>query len=522
MQVSYHGFPADPGMRKKWIVAIKRDEGPLFTVSRSTKVCSHHFLETDFVANVASGRRYLHESCIPSQFCFRPKKPPRKSPRKRQVTAPPPKKKSRNEEIQSPNAEVSETGAEDTSQSLVEKQHAGITSLTDSEVQVQAATCPACCALEEQVVLLERQLAESKARELKVAQERERLQQQLKASTAETAVLRVELLKSQKCLNELEASVPFGVSKFKENDDDMVFYTGMPSYSHFLSLLDFLEPGESGQNILRTESTGSSTRSEQLLGRPHKLSVEDQLFLVLVKLRLGLFHQHLGHLFCISVSTVSRIFNVWVDYMYLQLSELELWHSREAVDEAMPAAFKGKYASTRVILDATEIRCDVPTSFVTQSRLYSHYKSTHTFKGLVAITPNGLLSFCSEFFTGNTSDRECVLRSGFLDLPFNHGDAVMADKGFVIEDLLKEKNVKLNIPPFLRSNQFTAEQVEETQEIAAIRIHVERKIKRIKAYHIFDRSIPITLAPLANQMWAICAMLTDYQSPLINDMDNEE
>ncbi|XP_077532619.1 uncharacterized protein LOC144144994 [Haemaphysalis longicornis] len=208
--------------------------------------------------------------------------------------------------------------------------------------------------------------------------------------------------------------------------------------------------------------------------------------------------------------------------MYLQLQELEVWYSREAVDEAMPAAFKEKYASTRVILDATEIRCDVPSSFVTQSRLYSHYKSTHTFKGLVGITPNGLLSFCSELFTGNTSDRECVLRSGFLDLPFNPGDAVMADKGFVIEDLLKEKNVKLNIPPFLRSNQFTAEQVEETQEIAAIRIHVERKIKRIKAYHIFDRSIPITLAPLANQMWAICAMLTDYQSPLINDIDDEE
>lgn len=105
----------------------------------------------------------------------------------------------------------------------------------------------------------------------------------------------------------------------------------------------------------------------------------------------------------------------------------------------MPATFKEKYASTRVMLDATEIRCDVPSSFVTQSRLYSHYKSTHTFKGLVGITPKELLSFCSELFTGNTSDRECGLRSGFLDLPFNPWDAVMADKRFLIEDLLKKK-----------------------------------------------------------------------------------
>lgn len=70
--------------------------------------------------------------------------------------------------------------------------------------------------------------------------------------------------------------------------------------------------------------------------------------------------------------------------MYLQLQEIEEWYSREAVDEAGPAAFKEKYASTRVILDATEITCHVPSSFVTQTRLYSHYKSTHTLRGLLA------------------------------------------------------------------------------------------------------------------------------------------
>lgn len=101
-----------------------------------------------------------------------------------------------------------------------------------------------------------------------------------------------------KCLSELEAAVPFGVGKFKENDDDMAFYTGLLSYNHFLCLVDFLDPGEGGKNILRTDSANSSSRtSKQPLGRPQKLSVEDQLFVILVKLRLGLFHRHLGHLF---------------------------------------------------------------------------------------------------------------------------------------------------------------------------------------------------------------------------------
>lgn len=64
--------------------------------------------------------------------------------------------------------------------------------LSDSEDPVQTATCTACCALEEQVILLERKVAGREARGLKVEQENERLQQQLPATTAETAMLCVE------------------------------------------------------------------------------------------------------------------------------------------------------------------------------------------------------------------------------------------------------------------------------------------------------------------------------------------
>lgn len=84
----------------------------------------------------------------------------------------------------------------------------------------------------------------------------------------------------------------------------------------------------------------------------------------------------------------------------------------------------------------------------------------------------------------------------------------MADKGFRIDDLVEEIGVKLNIPPFLRRDQFTIEQAQETQEIAALRIHVERRIQRIKCFHLFDRLIPISLALMGNQMWTICAILS--------------
>ena len=61
----------------------------------------------------------------------------------------------------------------------------------------------------------------------------------------------------------------------------------------------------------------------------------------------------------------------------------------------------------------------------------------------------------------------------------------MADKGFTIQDLLP-LGTSLNIPPFLgSSNQMAAQDVIRTQEIASLRIHVERAINKIKNFHIW-------------------------------------
>ncbi|XP_077506772.1 uncharacterized protein LOC144115992 [Amblyomma americanum] len=375
------------------------------------------------------------------------------------------------------------------------------------------------CTCNETIALLEEQLKSSKARELEARAEVQDLKLQLISKNSEVDLLRRELVLAQKNIQKLEEAPPFGIEQFKDNNDNIEFYTGLPSYNHFLSLLNFLDVGKHGENIIRYEANSCGLRSTENVGRQHKITVENQIFLVLVKLRVGLLHKHLGHLFHISVSTASRIFSTWIDYMFLQLTEMTLWLSRQAVDAAMPPAFRERYASTRVILDATEIRCDVPTSFVTQSQVYSAYKSTHTLKGLVGISPHGVLTFVSELYTGSTSDRECVVQSGFLNMPFDPDDSVMADKGFKIADLLESKNIKLNLPPFLTRGQFTPTEVEETQEIAAIRIHVERKIRKIKGYHIFDHSIPITLVPLVNQMWTVCAILTNFQPPLLRDAE---
>lgn len=198
---------------------------------------------------------------------------------------------------------------------------------------------------------------------------------------------------------------------------------------------------------------------------------------MMCRLRQGFPEEHLGHLFQISTSTVSRIFISWINHMYLKLGQINIWPTRKAIDVTMPEDFKQKYGSTRVIIDCTEVKCQMPSSLHLNGELFSNYKHHTTLKGLIGISQGGAVTFISQLYTGSISDREIVVRSGLLDLPFQEGDSVMTDKGFTIEDLLP-LGVSLNIPPFLgSSSQMPARDVIRTQEIASLRIHVEQSTK---------------------------------------------
>ncbi|XP_077507920.1 uncharacterized protein LOC144119066 [Amblyomma americanum] len=236
-------------------------------------------------------------------------------------------------------------------------------------------------------------------------------------------------------------------------------------------------------------------------------------------MRLGLFEKDLADRFCASTATVSRIGITWASFAFTKLTQIPLWMSKEHVQKEMPLSFQGKYSATRVILHVTEIKCQAASSLALQSATFSLYKSANTFKGLIGISPNGTVTFVSNLFPGSISDKECVSKSGFLAFPFNDGDDVMADKGFKIEDMLKTINVALNNPPFLRRGQFSEEEIKETEEIASLRIHVQRRIQHIKSFHIFDRLVPLSLGPIINEMWIVCAILTNFQSPLVQLSD---
>lgn len=204
-----------------------------------------------------------------------------------------------------------------------------------------------------------------------------------------------------------------------------------------------------------------------------------------------------------------------MNFLYLEFKAIDFQPSREQVDRDMPVCFKRKYPSTRLILDATEVRLETPSSLEMQSGTWSSYKNTNTLKGLIGITPTGYISFVSGLYCGNISDKRLTTESGVLDT-LQPGDGLMADRGFDIGDDCASRNVCLNIPPFRYGRgQLSACEVVQTRRIASLRIHVERAIGQIKRYHILESSIPITMCSTIDQVFYVCCMLTKFHPPLV-------
>lgn len=389
-----------------------------------------------------------------------------------------------------------------------EEQHSGDSMEDDN-------TCISCKELQDKLVCLQEVLAEQKRRSEELLKENESLQSKVR---------------SLEDTNSSLESRTFCVDRF-DRDQDVAFYTGFPNINVFNAMLEYLDPGTDCENIRPKEKAIEDLPddfyeegSEQTVqyvnnkrGPKCKIKPRDQFFIVICRLRRGFAELHLAHLYCVGQSTISRIFVTWINFMYLKFAPICIWPSRRTIDETMPAIFKEKYPHTRVIIDCTEVRCEMPSSLLLNSELFSSYKNHVILKALIGIAPSGAITFISQLYKESISDREIVTRSGFLAQDFECGDQVMADKGFQIDDLLP-LGVQNNIPPFLGGDsQMSAENVVKTQQIASVRIHVERAINKIKNFHIWDKVIPLSMFGVVNQMWSVCAFLCNTHDPLISE-----
>ena len=70
----------------------------------------------------------------------------------------------------------------------------------------------------------------------------------------------------------------------------------------------------------------------------------------------------------------------------------------------LPTCFSD-FPNTRIILDCTEIKMQIPSKLNEQNQTWSAYKHSNTLKGLVGCSPNGTVTCVSDLYGGCASDK---------------------------------------------------------------------------------------------------------------------
>lgn len=232
---------------------------------------------------------------------------------------------------------------------------------------------------------------------------------------------------------------------------------------------------------------------------------KDQLLITLMKYKKNYEYTDLSIFFRIHRNTISKIVHIWTDILFICFQKVDFWELRYTRDDLYT-----------VMLDCTEIPIEKPKDANMQQVTWSNYKNTNTFKSLIGNDEAGSITFISDLFVGGISDREIVKKSGILD-KLQSGDCVLADRGFVISDLLEEKNVLLNLPPFLRNKpQFTEDEVRKTRRIASRRITVENVIGQGKKAKILTDRCKSHLWPIMNKIHYNCFSIANIRNPVVS------
>ncbi|XP_056644799.1 uncharacterized protein LOC130450446 [Diorhabda sublineata] len=249
-----------------------------------------------------------------------------------------------------------------------------------------------------------------------------------------------------------------------------------------------------------------------------KVDKKTSFLITLVKLKTGLSFTALAVIFNIHRTTSHRIFVKHIQQLNILLQNFIVWPSKSTIRASLPESFKRHYPDTRVIIDCTEVYTEVPPEVNQKVLMYSEYKHHHTVKFMVGCTPDGFITYVSKYYGGRVGDCFITNDCGLVDL-IAPGDVVLADKGFPrIKTQVENKNAIFIMPPFGHKDQFTPEEVDETYNIASVRIHIERVNQRVKDFRILSK-VPNSLFPLIDEIVFVICALVNVQKPLFKEKE---
>nr|CAI5842464.1 unnamed protein product [Callosobruchus analis] len=183
----------------------------------------------------------------------------------------------------------------------------------------------------------------------------------------------------------------------------------------------------------------------------------------------------------------------------------------------MPICFN-EFQDVRVILDCTEIYVQSPKCLCCRIRFYSQYKSNLTVKFMTGVSPGGLITYISKPYGGRASDKVIFEDCNLISLLDASRDAIMVDKGFLIDDICNLYKIKLIRPPFLRSKtQLTRDESILNAKIASARVHIERSNQRLKIFKILSGTLNWALVPMIEDIFTIISAVTNLSRPILAD-----
>jgi hypothetical protein len=183
--------------------------------------------------------------------------------------------------------------------------------------------------------------------------------------------------------------------------------------------------------------------------------VKERIFLTMMRIKCDVSFKFISVIFQCTASTCQNYFHNMVPKLARILKPVIAWPTKEQVMLSMPTCFD-KYRNTMAVLDCTEIRVEITNCLECKILTYSFYKGGHTVKILICVSPSGLITFLSCVYGGRASDKAIFDDCGLINKFEPHIDAVMVDKGFLIEKECLLSGITLYRPPFLRDkNRFS-------------------------------------------------------------------
>ena len=302
----------------------------------------------------------------------------------------------------------------------------------------------------------------------------------------------------------------------KHPQKSFLYHTGLPSYEVFDALFVYLQDKACDMQYVTTAGQEhNALRFSSKPGPKRTLTLREEMFATLVRLRLGLPSRHCARLFGISESMFSVIFNTWIALLSRELEKICCMPSSEITQESRASCFD-RFKQTRIVLDCTELFAQTPGTLDNHKQMHSNYKHHSTVKFLVGMSPSGAITYVSDMWGGRASDKKITKESHALIDALDAGNSVMVDRGFTIaEDL--PIGVKLLIPPFKNkgTGQFTPQQIQYSEHLSVARIHVERAMRAIKESRLLEMEVKLAMINNFENIFKTCAYLVNFKQPFL-------